>query len=83
VNEKPKTHKKLPKQFTLTINQHDLDMLESAVCQLASREPAWRAAVRKFASQCQMERTLKVLDSIKQTEADRQLVFDLSASTNG
>lgn len=71
--EKKKTHKKLPRQFTLTINQHDLDMLESAVCQLASREPAWRASVRKFASQCQMERTLRVLDSIRETDARKQM----------
>lgn len=71
--EKKKTHKPLPRQFTLTICQSDMDMLESAMCQLASREPEWRAGVRKFATVCQMERTLKVLDSIKQTEANRQM----------
>lgn len=71
--EKKKSHKPLPKQFTLTICQSDLDMLESAITQLASREPEWRAGVRKFATQCQMERTLKVLDSIRQTEKDKQM----------
>ena len=67
--KKPKV---LPAQFTLTIQQRDLDMLESAICQLAVREPEWTATVRRFATHCQLERTLRMLDSIVETKKKRQ-----------
>ena len=75
--EKRKVHKPLPAQFTLTIHQKDLDMLESAITQLAEREPQWTAAVRRFAGHCQLDRTIKVLDSIKQTKMNRQMEIPL------
>lgn len=75
--ETKKARKPLPPQFTLTIQQRDLDMLESAITQLAEREPGWTASVRRFATHCQLDRTIKVLDSIKQTKANRQMEMTL------
>lgn len=60
------------REIKIWVTQPKLDLLESAIGQLCEREPKWRETAEALAKEARLERLLKVLESFKQTDANKQ-----------
>jgi hypothetical protein len=64
-----KEQKKIP------VSEKSLDMLESAVSQLAYREPEWRKSAMVFARAAGLQKTVAIINHLWAVEDGRQQEF--------
>lgn len=61
---------------TVKVSGRNIDMLESAICQLLEREPKfWWETAAVFAREARLERTLRYMKEVERRDKERQVSF--------
>jgi hypothetical protein len=80
-DKKKQTKAPIKIQRSVNVSERVVDMLESAISQLALREPEWRPSALNFARECGFDRTVSVLEHLRDTAKARQMTLvDISVT---